>query len=391
MQKEPKIAAYESGALRFLADESSSREVVVALPLSRLLLKMVRMPVGEDPVTFATPLVAALSPFPDEPLLVSCETVCETPDSRLVLAAALPEGATEDLATALDAAKVSVVKIDALFLGALRTAWNDIAPAGEGEEAARRLVILTTGEDRVLVVLDGGEPVSIHALPPEVDVEREKALALLEAEDFNGAKDLVATVTREVSVDDALQGIRERTAEAQSLNVLPESWRHVLAETRFKAKLIRHLAVAVGVWVLVMGTLFGVPIAYNFCTDHVKSLSRRHQAQYKAVADKKAKTMLVKKYSDFSRGALEMMKAVSDRLEGDITLSGFEFTREKCVRVKGEATDKGSIYKFKDNLAEMATEGGEPIFARVVLGSVHSQKDGTQRFDLECHHEEDDE
>ena len=389
MQKEPKIAVYESGALHFLADESSSREVVVALPLSRLLLKMVRVPALEDPIAFATPLVTALSPFPDEPLLVSCETVRETPDARLVLAAALPEGATDDLANALDAAKLSVVKIDALFLGALRMVWNDLTPAGEGALDARRLVVLTTGTDRVLVVLDGDEPVSIHALTPEADIAREKALALLEAEDFNGAKDLAATVEREVSVDEALQGIRERALETESLDVLPKSWRQVLAETRFKAKLVRHLAVAAGIWVLAMGVLFGVPIAYDFCTDHVKGLSRRHQAQYKAVADKKAKTMLVRKYSDFSRGALEMMKAVSDRLEGDITLSGFEFTREKGVRVKGEATDKGSIYKFKDNLAEMATEGGEAVFTHVVLGSVHSQKDGTQRFDLECNNEED--
>ncbi len=389
MQKEPKIAAFENGGLTFLADDSSSREVVLALPLSRLIVRMVRVPAGQDAVAFATPLLKGLSPFPDEPLAVSCETVREREDARVVLAAALPEGAADDIAEALDAAKLSVVRIDALALGALRCIWGDLGVVEEGGEVRRKLVVLRSPGGLALIVLDGDEPTSIRAVDVEADLRRETMLSLLEAEDFNGPRPLAETIEREVPVEDALVGIRDRAADPKALDALPESWREVLAETRFKAKLVRGLAVAGGAWLLVMGVLFGQPIVYGYMTDHMKELCRRHQGQYKAVADKKAKTKLVRKYSDHARGSLEILKAVSDRLPPGITLTGWDFGRDTGVRVRGEADDKGAIYEFKDALVAMGgEEGGEPVFKVVNLGSVTSQKDGLQRFDLECRYED---
>ena len=47
MAKETKIAAFEGGALRILASAGSGREAVLALPLSRLIAKVVRVPSGE--------------------------------------------------------------------------------------------------------------------------------------------------------------------------------------------------------------------------------------------------------------------------------------------------------------------------------------------------------
>ena len=86
-------AAFEGGALRLLDSGSKAREAVLALPLSRLIVKMVRVPEEgrDDPAAYATPILQAMSPYPDEPLTVSYETVRETERGLVVLAAALPE------------------------------------------------------------------------------------------------------------------------------------------------------------------------------------------------------------------------------------------------------------------------------------------------------------
>ena len=381
MQKVPKVAAFEGGALHFLATESNCGEVVLALPLTKLIVRMLRVPADQDPVEYATPVLKSFSPFPDEPLAVSCETVRESADGRVVLAAALPEGAADDIAEALDAAKLNVLKIDALALGALRGIWGDLGIA-EGDER-RKLVILRSSDCLTLIVLDGDQPVSIRALVDEADLKRETMLSLLEAEDFNGPKELSETVERTVSVDDALVGIRDRASDPSTINAIPESWGEILMESRFKAKLVRNLAVAGGIWLLAMGVLFGVPVAYGFMSDHMQSLCNEHKAQYRYVADMKDKTELVQKYSNHSRGALEIMKAVSDRMPADMTLTRWDFDRVNGIRVYGEAADKESVYNFKNRLVEVNL-GDDPLFAVVKLGAVTSQKDGVQKFDLEC-------
>lgn len=376
MDKDTRVAAFSGGELTLLAGDSSLREVVLALPLSRLLVRIVRVPAGADAVETALPILKAISPYPDDPLAVSCETVRETPDGSVVIAAALPESAADDIAEALDAAKLDVVAVDALAIGALRGIWSEL----KVEDGARRLVILKSVDGLSLIVLDGDEPVSIRAIPDDSELKRETWLSLLEAEDFNGHKPLAETIEREIDLTRALEGVRDRQLEGGSINALPQSWDEVLEESRFKAKLTHNLVAAISVWILALGVLFGVPLAYGFMTDHVKGLIKGHSREYKSVAEKKAKTELVRKYSDHARGALEIMKAVSDRLPQGIVLSDWRFTREDGVDVRGEADDKEQIYKFKDNLVEM------DVFDAVDLGAVHFQSN-KHKFEISCRYE----
>lgn len=422
MDKVYQTAVFEGGVLRVMASGVKSREAALALPLGRLLVRLVCVVEGEDPVEVARGMLSAASPFPDESLAVGLEKVCDEAGGRAVyLAAALPEGSADDIADALDAAKLNVVRVDALVLGELRGVWRAIG--GEG----RRLVVFEGPDGVSLVVLDADLPVSIRAASPGSDLRREAMLSLLEAEDFGGPKPLgeVVRVRREaedsaadsaaeppaepapdplasfgapvrsieLGADAGLAGIAERTAEDGSLNAMPDSWRAVLAETRFKAKLVRNMIAAVAVWLVAMAVIFGVPVAYGYMTDYQKNLCKRHAKQYKAVADKKAKVKLVRKYSDHSRGALEIMKAVSDRLPDGVTLSSWDFTRDDGVRLRAESDDSSSAYQLKDALAEMCAEGedaedgeGEKIFEVVRLGALSKQKDGKQKFEIECSH-----
>ena len=396
------VVAFENGTLRRLSGRGDGKEAVLALPLSRLIARLVKVPADADPVEVATPLLQAMSPFPDEPLTVSCETVRENGTERIVIAAALPENAADDIGEALDGEKLSVVRIDSLALGLLRGVWNAL-----GESAGRRIVLQDSPDCLSCIVLDGDQPSAIRAITDRTDLRREVMLSLLEAEDFGGARKveevvLVETDAADVDVQDlaafaptrkiqvgsdaALVGVAERAEDAGALNALPESWRELLEETRFKAKLVKYLAIAGGIWLLIMAVLFGVPMVYGFMTSHQKALSKQHQRQYAAVKEMKAKVDLIHKYSDHARGALEIMKALSDRLPEGITLSAWNYKREDGVRVTGEAETAEDVYEFKDKmdaLAEGENNEGEKIFGSVNLNGPNASK-GRHRFDLDC-------
>ncbi len=396
------VAAFEGGELRVMASKEKSNEAVLGLPLSRLIVKMVRVPEESrgDPSAFAAPILQAMSPYPDEPLTVSCETVRETERGMVVLAAALPESASDDIAEALDAKKLNVTRIDALALGTLRGVWSAL---GQGDE--RRLVLIGGPDCVSAVVIDGDMPSAIRAISSQSDMKREVMLSLLEAEDFGGARDLSEIVCVgevpsdgletfapirkiEVGEDAALVGVAERALESDSINALPASWQEVLEETRFKSKLKGRLFVAGGLWAAIMLVLFGVPIVYGYLTDHQKALCREHSRQYRAVAEMRDKVKLVQKYSDHARGALEIMKAVSDRLPQGVTLNSWSFRRDEGVKVSGEADEAEFVYKFKDNMSEAGSEDGdESVFASVTLNGPSAGRGGKQKFDLECRYE----
>lgn len=400
MSESVQIAVFEGGELKVHKGGDESREAVLALPMNRLILKMVRVPSEnrEDPVAYATPILQAMSPFPDEPLTVSCETVRETAEGLVVLAAALPESSTDDIGEALDGAKLSVTRIDAIALGRLAELWGRL---NDGRTGVRRLVLIQSPDCISLFVLDDDQPSAVRAISRGSDLRREIMLSLLEAEEFGGPAKLAEVVTvgeveaagldafapvRRIPADaDSVAGLVGREANPGSLDASPASWREMLAETRFKAKLVKYLAIAGGIWLLIMAVLFGVPLTYGFLTDHQKSLSREHAKKYREVKEMDEKLQLVRKYSDHSRGALEILKAVSDRLPAAIELNNWNFKREDGVRFSGESDDAASVYALKDRLLEAE------VFAEVLLTGPSAGKGGKQKFDIDCRYEKEEE
>lgn len=404
------IAAFVGGKLDRLEGYGDGKEVVLALPLNRLVVKMVSVPADADPLEVATPILQKMSPFPDEPLTVGLETVRENEHGKVMIAAALPESAADDIGEALDGAKLNVQRIDALVLGALRGLWQQL-----GQTTERKLVLIKDVDCISIVVLDGDGPSAIRAIVDTEELRREVMLSLLEAEDFGGARKLAEIVVVEVEgvekVEDdpfaalevfapvrklqigaqaALVGIAERSAEEGGLDALPASWREVLVESRFKAKMIKHLAVAGGIWLLIMGVLFGVPMAYGFMTDYQNGIRAKHKKQFEAVKAMKDKVMLVRKYSDHDRGALEIMKALSDRLPAEITLTSWNYKREEGLTVIGDGDTAESVYEFKDKIAALASGDGEDeekIFKVVELKGPNMSR-GKHHFELSCQYKQ---
>ena len=397
MSPSVQIVAFEGGSLREFSRDENSREAVLALPLSRLLARMIRVPSEQanDLVGYAKPIIEGMCPYPDEELTVSCEVMRETAEGTLVLAAALVESTADDICEALDAKKLNITRVDALELGIVRGLWGSIA-----KDEARRILLIRNVDSISLLVMDGDLPCVVRSVTNEGELPREVMLSLLEAEDFDGSKELgeivcigdlgleeiadLAPVRRiEVGEDAGLAGVQERSSEAGALNALPASWGEVLEEARLKGKLVKGLSIAGGIWILIMGVLLGVPVVYGFMTEHEKDLCKEHAKSYKAVADMQAKVELVQKYSDHSQGALEMLKAVSDRLPGDVTMSEWTFVRGEGIRGKGQADTKEGVWKFEDEIRKLARVGkdAEPIFKTVKVDGPSGNKNA---FSFEC-------
>jgi len=410
MAEEVHIAVFEGGELTVPAGVGKGREVAFAVPLNRLLIKMVRVPADrrDDMADYAMPILKAMSPYPDEPLTVSCEVVREVEDGVVVVAAALPEGSSDDLATALDDAHLNVMRVDALALGELRSAWPKLALDGD---TARKMVLFGGKDCISLFVLDGDCPVAIRALSSGCNMRREVMLSLLDAEEFGGASALseivvvgdvpaegldafapVRTVGREGI--DPVAGIAERTMEATSLNALPDSWREVLDETRFKRKMKTWLGTAGGVWLLVMAVLFGVPKVYDYMTHRQETMCKAHKASYNKVREKKDQVEAVRLVSNHDLGALETLRVVTSVLPENVTLKRWNFKRGDKLTFSGVAEDgdQQKIYSFKDGLSgvmlsqvsEREEDGDTPFFTDVVLPSGVRSKGATATFDVDC-------
>ncbi len=402
--EDPLVEAFRAAAKRF-----KTREFALALPLSRFLAKGVRVPEAERDTLgdVAQTALDEMSPFPDDPLTAGHEIVAETDDSVRAMAAALPEASSPDIVDALAAAKIRVTRVDVTALGWLRALWPRIAApeAAGAQQPARRLVLFDTADGWDLIVLDDGAPSIMRGLgvvETASELGREVMLSILQGGASGDIGDIVVFSPGEVPqdfvarlgafgpvrverMDDPFAGVEgcaRRAAEGAALDATPASWAEIRNETRYKKRLAIATGIAAAVWLALMGVLFGVPFAYDMMRDAERDRSKRHARQYKAVKDMRDKVKLVRRYSDHARGALEMFKAVVDRMPEGITLTAFQYKRGANVHVTGEAEQPTDVYKFKESFDQIAVDG-EPVFEEVRMPGV-SGRGGKNKFDIDA-------
>ena len=409
----PSYAERLAEIFREMSARFKTREIVLSLPLSMTLAKGVRFPLAERDALEedARAAIDKISPFPDEELTVDAEAVGETDSEVMLVAAALPEAASAEVGEALAAAKTCVTRTDVLALGVLRSLWPEIVE----NHVSRRLVLMYAGGGWDLVVMDDDAPVFLRGLG-DVDVDglvRETTLSLIRC---GGARSpgeavvvsaeapdekLVAAVggfapVRHVPLADPFAGVEGcalRTVEGNALDVTPGSWRDALKAARFHRKLVAFLATAIGLWVVAMGVLVGVPIVYDQMAAHQKALCSKHAKPFREAKALKARVQLVRKYSDHTRGALEVLKAVSDNMPPGVVLSSFQFKRDDkddrsaaaSIRVSGDADSPTLVYDFKNALVDAppADDEEDKLFQIVKLTGP-SQSRGRHKFDVDA-------
>ncbi len=403
-------------ALRAAVKQFGTQECALALPLARMLVRSVRLPAEarDDLADVARSELEAISPFPDEDLKAGAEVVAETDADVAVALAALPDAAAAEIGEALALAGVHVVRADVSTFGWLRTLWPQIC---EGADVARRLVLFNLGNGWDLVVLENGAPLfqrglGVRAQPAEL--AREVTLSLLQCESsfadasadvgevvvcaFDAVPDDVrarlATFgpVRIVPVTDACggaEGVARRIAEGATLDVTTAAWAEDLAESRFSRKMRVGLSIAGGLWLAIMGVLFGYDAVYDFMTEHQKDLrkDRRHAQAFREVSDMKDRVALIERYSDRAHSALEILKAVSDSLpeSEDMTFRSFRYARGESVRVQGNAGAREDVRTFTENLEGLALDDEEEnLFAKVQQTGGETQTKKGIRYAIEA-------
>ena len=441
---EPAEAAELSGDERYLiivdilkeaAKYFGTCEIVLSMPLSSLLIKIVRTSIEEREQLYSTANseLVKVSPFPDETPVAGVETVAETDTQLLTIFAALPEAAAAEIGDALDEAGVRVVRTDITAIGWLRNLWPRIicsqncgAEDNASKNASDRIVVLMALNDGWdIAVLDEGAPVLLRGFGIINDVShliREVTLSLIQSGANAALGEIVLFSNKAVSGDIigklrafapvriekvessdinwGIDGVARRMIEGATLDVTPADWAEYREETRFKKKLKLFVSCAGAIWVLSMGVLFGGPIVYDRLTERQKTICKLHGKAYKEVKEMQDKVKLVQQYSDHARGTLEIFKAVSDRMPEGITLTSFNYRKEDKLTIIGEADQPTAVYDFKNALAEAsfavenedseksgenAEESGEAekLFSDVIL-SGPSKSRNAHRFTIEC-------
>jgi len=408
-------------ALRSAAEKFGTREFVLSLPLSKFLVKTVRFPAEtrDDLLGAAQLELDGISPFPDEVLSPGVEIVSETDKEIVVVVAALPDAASAEISEALAAAKVQVTRTDTTAFGWLRALWPRLF---EKSDAKCRLVLLDMDDGWDLVLLDDGAPLFLRGLgrlATPAELGREITLSLLQQGGAEGVDDVVVCSrggvdaaflsrlemfgpVREVLVEDdfaGTEGAALRTVEGAALDVTPEAWREALVETRFRKRMTMWMSVVGGIWLLLMGVLFGVDMTFDFMTDHQKKLQKapKHQSAYKEVKALKDRVELIQRYADHAHGALEVFKTVSDCLPNspDMMFNSFRYRRDESVRMMGSATEREDLRAFMDQLNAASfedAEEGERLFAKVQQsGGENISRKGVIRFTMEGFFHADDE
>ena len=400
-------------ALRAAAKAFGTNEVVLSLPLSKYLVKTVRLPAEarEDVLGAAQLELDGISPFPDEVLTPGAEIVAETDSEVVAVMAALPDAASNEISEALAAAKVHVLRTDATALGWLRGLWPQICARAD---AARRIVLLDLDGGWDLAVIDEGAPTflrGIGAVAGPAELGREVMLSLLALDGGRRDGDEVVVCARRgpdpavlerladfgpvrtVLVEDDFAGVEgsaRRVVEGPVLDVTPAAWVEARTECRFRRKLIAGLAVAGGVWLALMAVLFGVDTAYDLLAGHQKALQRerRHAAAFREVADMTNRVALIERYADHAHGALEVLKTVSDCLPAseEMAFRTFQYRRGESVRVNGSAAEREDLRSFTERLEAAAFDDGEetPVFAKVQQSGGETQTKKGVRFAIEC-------
>jgi len=386
-------AVFENGELLLSEGVSKGCDIVLAVPLSRILVKILKIPVSEMPSIDEIEEkvrgeLKALSPFPDDELAVSREMLSETQTHVTVLFAALPESALEDVAEKLDEKNLSVAKIDSLALVKMQLYWPNIHQSIA--EGAHILILDKTDDEVTSILLEGHTPIAMRSFQLQDNLKREVILTLLEGEsvsagfklekifainlDAGRLSDLAPVETLgPVETSQCLALLKNRAQEASSLDILPDSWREILKETKIKSKATRFFSVAGGIWLFCLAVLFGVPFAASLLADSAQSRIKAHHRDYMSVKETRDKVTLIEKYSDHSKGALEILREVSACMpdEGDgFVLTGFDFRQGEELRLSGESDENSFIFNFKDSLSR-----NQPLFPDVQSPSIKKSKE----------------
>lgn len=381
--------------------ELGADKVVIALPLSRLMTRIIKVPVEmRDDIQSAVALqMDKFSPFQGEEQSVGCEILSETETDLWVFAAAMPEPVYEKIREELESVKLKVVRTDVAVLGWFRSLCGPCKLVQNG----RRLVMMNIGDGWDLLVLDNGCPVlarNLGTAADPVEISRELTISLMNIELDAGSSDasdilvissekpeeafletlrndfgIPATWMKLPNPYGGVEGVALRTGEGATMDLTPQSWRDDLRERTIRKRVLTFAGIAMAIWAVAMGVLFAGPAVYTQMTNNLRKKSRSISRSYKQVADTRERVNLILKYTDRSYSTLEMLRMISEQLPEGITLTSINYKRNEGLKISGEADQSTQVYELKDKFA------ANKLFSNVSLTGPSVVK-GKNKFDI---------
>ena len=392
-------------AVREAKRDTGARQIVLALPLSRLLVQVMKFPseMRDDLADAVALQMDKLSPFAGEDLSISHEVLSEGENEIWVLGAAMPTVVFEEVGAALQLSKLHIARTDIASLGWFRTLCGPLNLTHPG----RRVLLMDMDDGWDLVVIDHGVPVLMRGLGVMPDTDtliREITLSFLNAELEAGAltpsEVLVISATppppeqtaritellgapvrhhRPPEEDGGADGVAIRTYEAATMDLTPAVWRNAVKEARINRRVRTGIALAMGLWAIIMATLFSVPAFYKQMTKRTRAQSVAHAKAFKQVSDMRERVRLIQSYMDYSNSALELLRISTELLPDHITLSSFTYTKEDGVKISGDADTPQLVYDYVDAM------NADPLFkGKVTPTGPNATAQGKQAFKIDA-------
>ncbi len=365
-------------AVRAARRDLGGKDVVVAFPLSSLLLRIFKLPVEMrgDLADAVALQMDKISPFDDGEYSVGYEVLSEDEENVWVLAAAMSTATFNEINEPLNEVGWRLIRSDVALLGWLRVLCGPFKLNNPG----RRIVLTRFGDTWAVMVMNHGTLVmarSFGCVSSYDSLLRELTLSMMNVEIEAGALSVVEILVvaeerpdqklfdklhalfgveaecREFpSHEGGVEGVALRSSEQDVVDLTPAFWHAELKENAIRKKVMAFVVVACAVWAVFMAALFSGPLVYKQLTKRMQAKSKDHYKEYKTVSDTRKRVNLILSYTDRRYSPLEILRVVSGYLPQGIILTGFNFKRQDGVRISGEADQPTLVYQFKNAITE---------------------------------------
>jgi hypothetical protein len=355
-------------------------ELHLAIPADGLVLRVLDLP-SSDPAEIAGMVelqIDQYSPFPVDLLYLSWEILVAGENRSRVLVAGARRSLIDRLGAAAAAHKLRLQRIDADVL-----AWLTLLRrAGKLPAEGRHLLVLEDRFATYLLVLDGGHPILIRALPlPAPDsadfapaLSEEVSLALTEVEADWGAaplagllvahvgpnphsesalgRDLQLPVRRQAlsELDPITDGVALR-AQAH-LDLSPQAWKDAAKAQAHRSRTLKLALAVAGVWLLGWAVFLGL-LAHRQST--VEALRAEVESLNKPAEEVRAierELAFLTAFTNRSETALDCLRELVVSLpSAGVQLSEFTYKKAVGVSVRGQGSS-GPALNFTRALGE---------------------------------------
>lgn len=363
--------------LKALASRARGR-VVLGIPGRDLVLRTIPFPATDpDELSGMAELEAAqFSPFPDDEILSSGESLSSKDGETLVLSAILRRDTLDERAAPLLAAHVFPDAVDALPLA---RAWGlSRSPLLPASGQALFVFVTSPATAEAILFLDA-VPVAFACFPPADGEAAKEDVSLLLAQSDAALASAADTASFVFCTDPQAQAVSEALASALSaampseplpspaeclarralspadplpLSLVPADWTDAERARAARRAMLRAGAAFLAVWAVAVGTF----LALDGASRHRLAELEREVAEQEAPA-KEVRRMLGKLsewnlYADRSRSALETLRLAALAMPGNggMELTSFIYRKGESVSVRGEARDAGDVYSFVQSL-----------------------------------------